>query len=291
MTIFKGAGTAIITPFDENGNVDYLRLEKLVDFQIENGIDSIIVCGTTGESATLTDDEQIKCIKTVVKRVKGRVPVIAGTGKNSTAKSIELSKKAEKLGADGLLLVTPYYNKGTQEGLIKHFCEISRSVNIPSIVCNVPSRTGINLLPETVLKLIKKSKNIVGIKEASGDIRQIVRLMALCEGKIDVYAGNDDHIVPVLAVGGIGAISVASNVIPGEIHNLVMNYLNGNIEESVKIQLKYTKLFDLLSAEVNPIPIKAAASILGLSENILRLPLTPLSAKYEKELKKLLIKE
>lgn len=274
MAIFKGAGVALITPFKDNGEVDFERLEKLVDFQIENGTDSIIVCGTTGESSTLTHEEHLECIKVVVDRTKKRIPIIAGTGSNSTETAIYLSKEAEKYGADGLLLVTPYYNKATQGGLIEHYTEIAKSIDTPIILYNVPSRTGCNILPKTVATLVKNVDNIVGIKEACGNIAQVTSLMALTKGQIDLYSGNDDQIVPLLSLGGVGVISVISNIAPRETHDIVAKYLAGDTKGSLELQLKYFPLIEALFSEVNPIPIKAAAHLMGLSGKVLRRPLT-----------------
>ena len=274
MAIFKGAGVALITPFKDNGEVDFEGLEKLVEFQIENGTDSIIVCGTTGESSTLTHEEHLECIKVVVDRTKKRIPIIAGTGSNSTETAIYLSKEAEKYGVDGLLLVTPYYNKATQGGLIEHYTEIAKSIDTPIILYNVPSRTGCNILPKTVATLVKNVDNIVGIKEACGNISQITSLMALTEGQIDLYSGNDDQIVPLLSLGGVGVISVISNIAPRETHDIVAKYLDGDTKGSLELQLKYFPLIEALFSEVNPIPIKAAAHLMGLSGKALRRPLT-----------------
>lgn len=274
MAIFKGAGVALITPFKENKEVDYEALERLVDFQIDNGTDSIIVCGTTGESSTLTHEEHLECIKVVVGRTKKRIPVIAGTGSNSTDTAVYLSKEAQSYGVDGLLLVTPYYNKATQNGLMGHFTEVAKSVDIPIILYNIPSRTGCNILPETAAALANTVDNIAGIKEATGDISQITELMALTEGKLDLYSGNDDQIVPLLSLGGVGVISVLSNIAPRETHDLVMRYLEGDTKGSLALQLKYLPLIKALFSEVNPIPIKAACHLMGLSGPVLRKPLT-----------------
>lgn len=274
MAIFKGAGVALITPFKENKEVDYEALERLVDFQIDNGTDSIIVCGTTGESSTLTHEEHLECIKVVVDRTKKQIPVIAGTGSNSTDTAVYLSKEAQSYGVDGLLLVTPYYNKATQNGLMGHFTEIAKSVDIPIILYNIPSRTGCNILPETAAALANTVDNIAGIKEATGDISQITELMALTEGKLDLYSGNDDQIVPLLSLGGVGVISVLSNIAPRETHELVMRYLEGDTKGSLALQLKYLPLIKALFSEVNPIPIKAACHLMGLSGPVLRKPLT-----------------
>lgn len=274
MAIFKGAGVALITPFKENREVDFEGLEKLVDFQVENGTDSIIVCGTTGESSTLTHEEHLECIKVVIDRTNKRIPVIAGTGSNCTETAIYLSREAEKHGADGLLLVTPYYNKATQGGLIEHYTEIAKSVDAPIILYNVPSRTGCNIIPKTAAALVKNVDNIVGIKEACGNIAQITSLMALTEGQIDLYSGNDDQIVPLLSLGGVGVISVLSNIAPRETHDIVEKYLDGDTKGSLDLQLKYFPLVEALFSEVNPIPVKAAAHLMGLAGPTLRRPLT-----------------
>lgn len=281
MAIFKGAGVAIVTPFTADDKVDYEALGKMIDFQIENGTDAIIICGTTGESSTLTHDEHDECIRFAVEYVAGRVPVIAGTGSNSTAEAIRLSTHAEKVGADALLLVTPYYNKATQKGLIEHYKKIANSVTIPIIMYNVPSRTGVNILPETAVTLAKEVDNIVGIKEASGNIGQVARLAALADGCIDIYSGNDDQIVPLLSLGGIGVISVLSNIAPKMTHDIVASYLNGDVETSRKLQLQAMDLNDVLFCEVNPIPVKAALNMMGMCEGNLRSPLCEMSEKSE----------
>jgi 4-hydroxy-tetrahydrodipicolinate synthase len=274
MAIFKGAGVAIVTPFTENNEVNYERLGELLDFQIENGTDSIIICGTTGEASTLSHEEHIECIRYAVEKVNKRIPVIAGTGSNSTETAIYLSTEAQKYGADGLLLVTPYYNKATQRGLTEHFTEIAKTVDIPIILYNVPGRTGCNLLPKTVAELVKNVDNIVGIKEASGDISHVARIMSLTNGDIDLYSGNDDQIVPLLSLGGIGVISVLSNIVPKDTHDIVARYLNGDVKGSLELQLKYIPLIEALFCEVNPIPIKKAVNLMGFEVGHLRRPLT-----------------
>ena len=278
MAIFKGAGVAIITPFKPNKEVDYERLEQLINFQIENGTDSIIICGTTGEASTLTHEEHLECIKVAVESTKKRVPVIAGTGSNCTDTAVYLSKEAEKYGADGLLVVTPYYNKATQGGLIEHFTDIAKTVDIPIIMYNVPSRTGCNIMPKTAATLVKEVDNIVGIKEATGNISQVASLMAATDGRIDLYSGNDDQIVPILSLGGVGVISVLSNIAPRETHDIVAKYLEGDVEGSLKLQLKYIPLVDALFTEVNPIPVKKAVSLMGMDSGVLRRPLTEIEA-------------
>lgn len=286
MAIFKGAGVAIVTPFTEDNQVNYDQLGKLIDFQIENGTDSIIICGTTGESSTLTHEEHIECIRYAVEKTAGRVPVVAGTGSNCTETAVYLSREAEKAGADGLLLVTPYYNKATQKGLIEHFTFIAEAVKLPIILYNVPGRTGCNILPETAVKLARQVENIVGIKEASGNIAQVARLAALAGGAIDIYSGNDDQIVPLLSLGGIGVISVLSNIAPRETHNIVASYLEGDVKKSTELQLKAIPLTDALFCEVNPIPVKAALRLMGFEVGTLRRPLTDMEPANQEKLKK-----
>ena len=268
MAIFKGAGVAIVTPFHEDGSVNFEKFAELVEFQIENGTDAIIVCGTTGESSTLTHEEHLEVIKFCAETVKGRVPVIAGTGSNCTETAVYLSTEAEKYGVDGLLLVSPYYNKTTQKGLFEHYKKIADSVKLPIILYNVPSRTGCNILPQTVVKLCSEVHNIVGVKEASGNIVQITKLASLAQGKIDIYSGNDDHIVPILALGGKGVISVLSNVAPKQTHDIC-----GDVEGSCKEQLRAIELCDALFCEVNPIPVKTALKLMGKDTGTLRRPL------------------
>ena len=274
MTLFKGAGVAIVTPFKENREVDYEKLGELIEFQISNGTDSIIICGTTGEASTLTHDEHLECIEYTVKKVNKRVPVIAGTGSNCTDTAIFLSKEAEEHGVDGLLVVTPYYNKATQKGLIAHFTAIANSVSIPIILYNVPGRTGCNMLPQTVATLVKDVDNIIGIKEASGNIAQVAEIMHLTEGKIDMYSGCDEIIVPVLSVGGKGVISVVSNILPRQTHDMVMKYLDGDLVGSRDLQLKYLPLINALFYEVNPIPVKTALNMMGFNVGGFRAPST-----------------
>ena len=274
MAIFKGAGVAIVTPFDENLNVNYDKLGELIDYQIDNGTDSIIICGTTGESSTLTEREHMECIRYTAQKVAGRVPVIAGTGSNCTQTAIELSEDAKRAGADGLLLVTPYYNKATQKGLVQHFTLIAKAVDLPVVLYNVPSRTGCNLLPASTAQLFKEVDNIVAIKEASGNISQVVELMHRTQGDIDLYSGNDDQIVPLLSLGGIGVISVLSNILPKETHNIVADFLKGDIKASLQEQLRLIPLIEALFCEVNPIPVKKALNLMGLEVGSLRSPLT-----------------
>lgn len=276
MAIFKGAGVAIVTPFDENLNVNYDKLGELIDYQIDNGTDSIIICGTTGESSTLTEKEHMECIRYTAQKVAGRVPVIAGTGSNCTQTAIELSEDAKRAGADGLLLVTPYYNKATQKGLVQHFTLIAKAVDLPIVLYNVPSRTGCNLLPASTAELFKEVDNIVAIKEASGNISQVVELMHRTQGDIDLYSGNDDQIVPLLSLGGIGVISVLSNILPRETHNIVADFLKGDSKASLQEQLRLIPLIEALFCEVNPIPVKKALNLMGFEVGSLRSPLTEL---------------
>ena len=273
MAVFTGAGVAIVTPFKANGEVNFEKLAELIDFQIENGTDSIIICGTTGESSTLSHDEHLACIRFTVEHVNKRVPVIAGTGSNCTETAIYLSTKAEKYGADGLLLVTPYYNKTTQKGLIAHFTDIANAVKIPVILYNVPSRTGCNILPETAAYLAKNVENIVGLKDATGNMAQTMQTVLLSEGKLDIYSGNDDQIVPILSVGGKGVISVLSNIAPRQTHDIVAKYLDGDREGSMELQLKYLPVCNALFCEVNPIPVKRAMNLMGMEVGSLRRPL------------------
>ena len=263
MAIFKGAGVAIVTPMTQTGEVNYPKLAELIEYQIENGTDAIIICGTTGESSTLTHEEHLEAIRFTVEQVKGRIPVVAGTGSNCTQTAVYLSREAEKSGADGLLLVSPYYNKATQKGLAAHFKTIADSVKIPVILYNIQSRTGVNIAPETLAWLFKNVDNIVGVKEASGNISQVAKIAQLTEGKMDIYSGNDDQIVPILSLGGVGVISVLSNIAPGETHEIVAKYLAGDVEGSRRLQLKALPLIDALFCEVNPIPVKAALNMMG----------------------------
>ena len=286
MAIFKGAGVAIVTPMTADGEVNYEVLGEMLEAQIAGGTDAIIICGTTGESATLSEEEHSAVIRYAIKKVNKRIPVIAGTGSNCTATAIKLSKEAEKDGADGLLLVTPYYNKATQKGLIAHYTAIAKAVSLPIILFNVPSRTGCNLQPETIAALVKNVKNIVGVKEASGNISQIAKVKLLCADDIDLYSGNDDQVVPILSLGGIGVISVLSNVAPKETHNMVMDYLNGDVDKARQMQLKAIPLIDALFSEVNPIPVKKALNLMGWEAGPLRAPLTEMEASHAEVLKK-----
>lgn len=287
MELFQGSGVALVTPFKKDGSIDYETLRKLIDFQINNNTDAIIITGTTGESSTLSYTEHLSVIEECIDHVNGRIPVIAGTGSNCTKTAINMSKEAEDLGANGLLIVTPYYNKTTQKGLINHYSKISEKVNIPIILYNVPSRTGLNIEPNTVKEIVENCENIKGIKEASGNINNVAQIKNLLEEKIKIYSGNDDQIVPILSLGGVGVISVIANILPKETHELVMNYLNGNIEQSKKEQLKMLKLIKALFKETNPIPIKEAMEELNMINGTLREPLI----KMEDENKKQLVKE
>ncbi len=281
-TIFEGAATALVTPMTEKG-VDYENLAKLIEFQIEDGISALVIVGTTGEGSTLSDEEHRDVISFAVKQAKGRVPVIAGTGSNDTKYAVELSQHACEAGADALLVVTPYYNKATQKGLIRHFTEIADAVDKPIIMYNVPSRTGCNLKPETV-NVLADHPRIVGLKEASGDLSQVATVAALCGDRIDIYSGNDDQILPVLSLGGKGVISVLSNVIPGDTDAMCKKFFAGKIEEAKEMQLRYLPLIHDLFCEVNPIPVKAAMAAMGYGENYLRMPLTPMEETNEKRL-------
>lgn len=275
--IFKGCGTAIATPFDENG-VNFSEFQKLLEFQVQNGADAIIVCGTTGESSTMTDSERKETIKFAIEVVNGRIPVIAGTGSNCTASAIEMSKFATNVGADGILIVTPYYNKATQTGLIEHYKAIAQAVpNTPIIVYSVPSRTGVNILPETCLEL-SKIENIVAIKEASGNLSQVAKIASLCGENLNIYSGNDDQVLPILSLGGIGVISVFSNIAPKIFSDMIKNYFSGNLKEATATQLNSIELIDALFCEVNPIPVKAALNLMEYNFGEPRLPLTPISS-------------
>ena len=286
MAIFKGAGVAIITPMKDNLEVNYEKLDEILEEQISAQTDSIIICGTTGESATMSEEEHMKVIRFAIERVNHRIPVIAGTGSNCTATAVQMSKEAAAAGAEGVLLVTPYYNKATQNGLIAHYTKIAEEAKVPAILYNVPSRTGCALQPETVAKLVKNNEYIVGIKEASGDISNVAKIMHLCDGKIDMYSGNDDQVVPLLSLGGIGVISVLSNIAPTYVHDMVYKYLSGDVEGSREMQLKALPLCDALFCEVNPIPAKAAMNLLGKECGPLRAPLTEIEPQHEDLLKK-----
>lgn len=288
MAIFEGAGVAIVTPFYENGDINFEQLEKLIDFQIENSTDAIIICGTTGEASTMCDEEHLECIKVAVDRVKGRVPVIAGTGSNDTRHGIELTKNAKKLGVDATLQVTPYYNKATQKGLIEHYTAIGRATDLPMILYSVPSRTGVNIAPQTAYEL-SKFDFVVGLKEATGNFSQIAKIASLCGDSLPIYSGNDDQIIPVLSLGGKGVISVLSNVAPKQTHDIVRLYLDGEREAALKLQLDFLPLINALFSEVNPIPVKAALNLMGLEAGPCRLPLTNIEPQNEEVLRQALI--
>ena len=290
MAIFTGAGVALITPMNEDGSVNYEKLRELLEFHVANKTDAIIICGTTGEASTLSDEEHLECIRFACEVINKRIPVIAGTGSNCTQSAIELSKEAEKSGVDGLLLVTPYYNKATQNGLKAHYKAIAKEVNVPIILYNVPSRTGTRLAPQTIVDLCHEVPNIVGVKDATGDISEVAELMSLAKGTVDVYSGNDDQIVPVLSLGGKGVISVLSNILPKETHDMVASYLDGDVAKSCEMQLKYFDLVKALFCEVNPIPVKKALNLMGMEVGSLRLPLTEMedanAKRLEEEMRK-----
>ena len=291
MAIFTGAGVAIITPFKENGEVNYEKFAELIEFQIANKTDAIIVCGTTGEASTLSHEEHLDVIRYCVKCVNGRIPVIGGTGSNCTETAVYLSQEAEKAGVDGILVVTPYYNKATQKGLYEHFKIVADSVKVPMILYNIPGRTGgVNIQPETIVRLCNDTENIVGVKEATGNISQVAKLMALANGSVDLYSGNDDQIVPLLSLGGKGVISVLSNIAPKETHDICQNFFDGNVEESRKMQLDAIALIGALFSEVNPIPVKKALNLMGMQVGPLRRPLTEMeeenASKMAMEMKK-----
>lgn len=286
MAIFKGAGVALVTPMKENLEVNYDKLDEILEEQIAGKTDAIIICGTTGESATMTEEEHLDVIRFTIERVNHRIPVVAGTGSNCTRTAVELSVEAAKAGADGLLLVTPYYNKATQNGLIAHYTQIAEAAKIPSILYNVPSRTGCPIQPQTVAKLVRDVVYIVGIKEASGNISNVAKIMHLCDGNIDLYSGNDDQIVPLLSLGGIGVISVLSNVAPAYVHDMIYEYFEGNVEKSCRMQLDAIPLVDALFCEVNPIPVKAGMNMQGKAVGGLRGPLTEMEPQNQEVLKK-----
>ena len=286
MSIFTGAGVAIVTPFNEDESINYDKLDELIDYHCANGTDSIVICGTTGESATMTEEEHAECVRFTIERAKGRIPVIAGTGSNCTRTAIELSKDAAEHGADGLLLVTPYYNKATQAGLIAHYTAVAKEVKTPIIMYSVASRTGCNIEPATVAELVKNVDNIVGVKEASGNISQVAKIMSLTDGNIDLYSGNDDQIVPLLSLGAKGVISVLSNVAPQETHDICAKFFEGDVAGSAALQLKAIPLIEQLFCEVNPIPVKAAMNLQGKEVGPLRLPLTEMEPQNKEVLKK-----
>lgn len=289
MSIFTGAGVAIVTPMNDDFSVNYEKLGEMIDFQIENGTDSIIICGTTGEASTLTHEEHIECIRYCVEKTAKRVPVVAGTGSNCTETAIYLSKEAQKAGADALLVVSPYYNKATQKGLIAHYTAIADAVDLPIIMYNIPGRTGVNILPKTAVELAKNVENIVGIKEATGNLSQVAKLASLSDGCIDIYSGNDDQVLPILSLGGKGVISVLSNIAPKQMHDMVQKYLDGDVAESTKLQLQAIPLIEALFCEVNPIPVKAAMNMMGMGVGTLRMPLSDMEPENQEKLKKVMI--
>lgn len=289
MSIFTGAGVAIVTPMKPDGEVNYEAFAKLIEFQVANKTDAVIVCGTTGEASTLTHEEHLACIRFCVKQVNKRIPVIAGTGSNCTQTAVYLSQEAEAAGADGLLLVTPYYNKATQNGLYEHFKMIAESVKIPALLYNIPGRTGCAMTPATIVRLCKEVPNIAGVKEASGSISQVAKIMALADGCVDLYSGDDNQIVPILSLGGKGVISVLSNIAPEQTHNICQLYFDGKVAESCKEQLRALELIESLFCEVNPIPVKKALNLLGMEAGSLRRPLTEMedanAARLEQAMK------
>lgn len=287
MSIFTGAGVAIITPFKPNGEVHYEKFAEQIEYQIKNGTDAIIVCGTTGEASTLTHEEHLDVIRFCIKQTAGRIPVIAGTGSNCTETAVYLSKEAEEAGADGLLVVTPYYNKATQKGLYEHFKIVAEAVKIPILLYNIPGRTGgVNILPETVVSLCRDVSNIVGVKDATGNISQVAKLMSIADGLVDLYSGNDDQVVPLLSLGGKGVISVLSNIAPKETHDMCDKFFRGDVEGSREIQLRAIDLIDALFCEVNPIPVKKAMNFMGMEAGPLRRPLTEMEEEHAQKLKK-----
>ena len=286
MALFEGAGVALVTPFKENGEVNYEKLEEIVEEQIAGGTDSIIACGTTGEASTMTHEEHLDVIEYICRVTKKRIPVVAGTGSNCTETSVYLSAEAEKRGADGLLLVSPYYNKATQKGLMAHFTAVADAVKIPVILYNIPGRTGVTIKPETIAALCRDVDNIVGVKEASGNFSAIATLMSLSDGKVDLYSGNDDQIVPLLSLGGKGVISVLSNVAPRQTHDICASYFAGDVKTSAGLQLKAIPLITELFSEVNPIPVKAAMNMMGKGVGPLRMPLTEMEPQNQEKLKK-----
>ena len=286
MSIFTGAGVAIITPMKENGDVNFEKFGEIVEEQIAGNTDAIIVCGTTGEASTLTHEEHLACIKFVVEKVNKRIPVIAGTGSNCTKTAVYLSQEAEKLGADGVLLVSPYYNKATQNGLKNHFVTIAKSIHIPVILYNIQGRTGVNILPSTIAAIAEEAENVVAVKEASGNISQVAEIAKQTKGKLDIYSGNDDQIIPILSLGGKGVISVLSNVAPKQTHQMCEEYFKGNVEKAKDMQLEALDLIHALFCEVNPIPVKAAMNLMGKEVGSLRAPLTEMEDANNERLRK-----
>lgn len=279
MSLFRGSGVALVTPFTKEKDVNYEELGRLIEYQIDGGTDAIIVCGTTGEPVTMTEEERLSVISYTIEKVKKRIPVIAGTGGNCTENVITFSKRAQDAGADGLLVVTPYYNKATQNGLYEHYKAIASAVELPIILYNVPSRTGVNLLPDTAARLGKEIENIVALKEASGNISQVAEVIRKADGALEIYSGNDDQIVPILSLGGVGVISVLANVAPKDTHDMVQLYMDGDVKKAAQLQLKYMELIQALFCEVNPIPIKKALEIIGFQTRYLRMPLTEMEEK------------
>ncbi len=288
MAIFKGAGVALVTPMNQDGTVNYDKLSELIDFHVDNGPDAVIIAGTTGESACLTMEEHRIVIERAVEMASGRIPIIAGTGSNSTATAVQLSKEAEEAGADGLLLVTPYYNKATQAGLVSHYSSIADAVKLPIILYNVPGRTGVNIAPETVAALTKTKSNIVGLKDATGNMAQSLKTMDLCDGKVDLYSGEDGLVVPLVSIGAIGVISVWSNIAPRDVHDMCELALSGRFAEAIKLQLKGRELVDALFCEVNPIPVKTAMNLMGFEAGPLRSPLCEMEENHLEYLKKVM---
>ena len=289
MAIFKGAGVAIVTPMKENGDVNFEKLGEILEEQIAAGTDAVIICGTTGESSTLSHEEHMEAIRYTIDKVNKRIPVVAGTGSNCTETAIMMSQEAERMGADGLLLVSPYYNKATQKGLIAHYTAIAESVKLPIILYNIAGRTGINIEPKTLQYLAENVENIVAVKEASGNISQIADIAAMTKGKLDIYSGNDDQITPIMALGGIGVISVLSNIAPRYTHDLAMSYLEGDVQKSCEMQLKALPLVRALFSEVNPIPVKAAMNLMGKEVGPLRMPLTEMEEGHKEVLKQAML--
>ncbi len=285
MAIFEGAGVALVTPFKANGDVNYDKLEEILEEQIAGGTDAIVICGTTGEASTMSPEEHLSVIKYGCEVVKGRIPVVAGTGSNCTREAVYMSQKAEEAGADGVLLVTPYYNKATQNGLIAHFTTIAEAIKIPALLYHIPGRTGVTMKPETIVSLCKNVPNIVGVKEASGNFSSIATMMNMADGCIDVYSGNDDQIVPLLSMGGKGVISVLSNVAPKQTHDICQKFFDGDVKGSLQMQLDAIPLVSALFSEVNPIPVKAAMNMMGKEVGPLRLPLTEMEDAHKEVLK------
>ena len=286
MAIFEGAGVALVTPFKANGDVNYDKLEEILEEQIAGGTDAIVICGTTGEASTMSPEEHLSVIKYGCEVVKGRIPVVAGTGSNCTREAVYMSQKAEEAGADGVLLVTPYYNKATQNGLIAHFTTIAEAIKIPALLYHIPGRTGVTMKPETIVSLCKNVPNIVGVKEASGNFSSIATMMNMADGCIDVYSGNDDQIVPLLSMGGKGVISVLSNVAPKQTHDICQKFFDGDVKGSLQMQLDAIPLISALFSEVNPIPVKAALNLMGKNVGEPRLPLTVMEPQHQEVLKK-----